>query len=53
MSLFARLRAQVLGGPMNRSYLLVLNATTMEQIATADAPHFLPFSSHGFAELDS
>lgn len=47
------LLSQVLGGPMNTSYLLMLNATTMEQIATADAPHFLPFASHGFAELDS
>jgi len=44
--------SQVLGGPMNRSYLLMLNATTMEEIATADAPHFLPFASHGFTIVD-
>jgi beta,beta-carotene 9',10'-dioxygenase len=42
----------VLGGPYNHSYLLVLNATTMEELAKADTPHFLPFPSHGFAEVD-
>jgi len=37
----------VLGAPLGRSYLLVLNATDLTQIATADAPEFLPFPSHG------
>ena len=46
------LLSQVLGGPMNTSYLVILNATTMKTIATADAPHFLPFVSHGFAAAD-
>jgi beta,beta-carotene 9',10'-dioxygenase len=44
--------ATVLGGPYNHSYLLVLNASTMEELAEADTPHFLPFPSHGFAEID-
>ncbi len=39
----------VLGGDLGHSYLLVLDAKTMTEIARADAPHFLPFTSHGFA----
>jgi len=42
----------VLSGPLNTSVLVVLNATTMEEIAVAKAPHFLPYLSHGFAEQD-
>ena len=37
----------VLGARLGKSYLLVLNATDLSQIATADAPEFLPFPSHG------
>jgi len=37
----------VMGVPEQRSYLLVLDARTLKQIATADAPEFLPFPSHG------
>merc|ERR1711871_48511 len=37
----------VLGAHLGKSYLLVLNATDLSQIATADAPEFLPFPSHG------
>jgi carotenoid cleavage dioxygenase-like enzyme len=37
----------VLGVPQGRSYLLILDGKTLEQIATADAPEFLPFPSHG------
>jgi len=37
----------VLGVPQGHSYLLVLNATDLTQIATAAAPGMLPFPSHG------
>merc|ERR1712224_870201 len=37
----------VMGVPEGRSYLLVLDGKTLAQIATADAPEFLPFPSHG------
>ena len=37
----------VLGAPLGRSYLLILDAKTLTEIATADAPHYLPFPSHG------
>ena len=43
----------VLGGDRNASYLLVLDAATMLPLAEADAPHFLPYLSHGFAAADS
>ena len=46
------LLSTVLAGDLNTSYLLVLNATTMEPMGRALAPHFLPFPSHGFAEAD-
>ena len=42
----------ILCGPEGTSFLLVLNATTWEEIAWAKAPHFLPYMSHGFAEQD-
>ena len=42
----------VLAGPLKTSVLLVLDAKTMEEIAVAKAPHFLPYMSHGFAEPD-
>ena len=37
---------------LNTSFLLVLNATTMEPLARALAPHYLPYVSHGFAVQD-
>ena len=46
------LLSTVLGGDRNSSYLLILNASTMQPIAEADAPHFLPYMSHGFAKAD-
>lgn len=39
------------GGERQRSYLLVLDAKTMQPLATAEAPGFLPYQSHGFARL--
>ena len=44
--------SNVLSGDLNTSYLLVLNATTMEPLARALAPHYLPYVSHGFACMD-
>eukprot|EP00937_MAST-01D_sp_MAST-1D-sp2_P005799 g5799.t1 len=46
------LLSTVLGGDRNASYLLVLNASTMAPIAEANAPHFLPYLSHGTAMID-
>lgn len=46
------LLSTVLGGDRGKSYLLVLNASTMEPIAEANAPHFLPYLSHGTAMID-
>lgn len=42
----------VLGGDLGHSYLLVLDAKTMKPLARADAPQYLPFTSHGFANQD-
>lgn len=41
------LLSTVLGGDRGTSYLLVLDARTMKPIAEANAPYFLPYSSHG------
>ena len=46
------LLSTVLGGDRNASYLLILDAKTMQPLAEADAPHFLPYLSHGFAAAE-
>jgi beta,beta-carotene 9',10'-dioxygenase len=37
----------VLDGAAGRSFLLVLDAGTMEELARAEAPHHIPFGFHG------
>jgi beta,beta-carotene 9',10'-dioxygenase len=37
----------VLDGARGTSYLLVLDAATLEEVARADVPHHIPFSFHG------
>ena len=37
----------MLDGQANSSYLAILNATTMEQVARVDAPYPIPFALHG------
>jgi beta,beta-carotene 9',10'-dioxygenase len=37
----------VLDGARERSFLLVLDAATLEEIARAEVPHAVPFSFHG------
>ena len=43
------LLSTVLGGDRNSSYLLILDAKTMQPVAEANAPIFVPYSSHGTA----
>jgi carotenoid cleavage dioxygenase-like enzyme len=37
----------VLDGTAGRSFLLVLDATTLQEVARAEVPHHIPFSFHG------
>jgi carotenoid cleavage dioxygenase-like enzyme len=37
----------VLDARRGTSYLLVIDATTLAEIARADCPHHIPFSFHG------
>ena len=37
----------VLDAVAERSFLLVLDARTMEELARAEAPHHIPFGFHG------
>jgi beta,beta-carotene 9',10'-dioxygenase len=37
----------VLDGPRQRSFLVVLDATTLEELARAEVPHVVPFGFHG------
>ena len=42
----------VLGGDLGHSYLLILDAEDNEGDCEGRCPHFLPFTSHGFANQD-
>ena len=37
----------VLDAGAERTFLLVLDAATLEELARADAPHHIPFGTHG------
>ncbi len=37
----------VLDAPRGSSFLLVLDATTLEEVARAEVPHAIPFHFHG------
>ena len=37
----------VLNAETERSFLLVLDAATLEELARAEAPHAIPFGFHG------
>ena len=37
----------VLDAPSERSFLLVLDAASFEEVARAEAPHAIPFGFHG------